>query len=280
MIPKIEKQEDLGKDLARKYKLHKRENTVDPDRTDEEFKQLMRDGFVMLPDLLNEEELDALKRESKPHLIHQGRNNFEGHKTQRIYNVFSKMRAMDPLAQHPRVLALLDRLFLPNYLISQVLVINILPGEDAQMLHTDDGFYHIPRPRPALSAASILAVDDFTEENGATVYIPGSHLWGEGDPEDRSKTIPAVMPAGSGIFFLGTLWHGGGANQSDKARMAATCQYCEPYLRQQSNFTLEIPFEIAAQLPEDIKNMVGYSVHPPFMGMVNGMHPRRLLEGY
>src|SRR5215210_5572556 len=79
-----------------------------------------------------------------------GRNNFEGHTTQRVYSVLNKTRSCDVIADHPRVLALLDRLFLPNYLLSMLQVINILPGEQAQMLHTDDGFYPIPRPRAPL----------------------------------------------------------------------------------------------------------------------------------
>ncbi|MDJ0839481.1 MAG: phytanoyl-CoA dioxygenase family protein [Acidobacteriota bacterium] len=277
MSLKIETQDDLGQDLAGTHKIFRRDNPVDPAQTEAEFKQLQRDGFIMMHGLYTPEQLDELRAQSAPYLQHMGRNNFEGYKTQRIYNVFSKMRALDSLAEHPRVLALLDKLFMPNYRLSQALLINLLPGEEAQPLHYDDGFYKVPRPRAALGAATILAVDDFTEDNGATVYIPGSHLWGEGRP-DRSKCVPAVMPAGSAIFFLGTLWHGGGGNTSDRPRLAATCQYCEPWLRQQANFTLEIPREIAAQLSEPIQSMIGYSIHPPFMGMVNGMHPKRLLS--
>ena len=73
------------------------------------------------------------------------------------------------------MLALLDRILEPNYLLSQLQVINILPGEAAQPLHYDDGFYPWPRPRRAIGAASIFALDPFTEDNGATVVIPGSH---------------------------------------------------------------------------------------------------------
>ncbi|MGC7286325.1 phytanoyl-CoA dioxygenase family protein, partial [Mycobacteroides abscessus] len=115
------------------------------------------------------------------------------------------------------------RLFLPNYLLSMLQVINILPGEPAQMLHTDDGFYPIPRPRAALGAATIWAIDDFTADNGATDIIAGSHLWGDKTPKEADRT-PVVMAAGSCVFFLGTLWHGGGANQSDSARLALTAQ--------------------------------------------------------
>lgn len=238
----------------------------------------MKDGIVILENLLNDEQIANLKEEASKHLNHQGRNNFEGLQTQRIYGVFTKMRSVDPLAEHPRVLALLDKLFLPNYRLSQAQVINILPGEVAQPLHYDDGFYRWPRPRPALGAATILALDDFTEENGGTAYVPGSHTWGENPQPTHAQTQQVSMKAGSAILFLGTLWHGGGANRSNAPRLAATCQYCESWLRQQVNYTLEIPKEIVRELSEPMKSMLGYSIHPPFMGMVNGMHPKRLLE--
>ena len=278
MTSKILSQDDLDLDLAGTHKFHQRQNTIDPAQTQAEYDLLMRDGFVILENLLNEAEINELKRQSDPHLTHHGRNNFEGFKTQRIYNVFTKMRALDPLAEHPRVLALLDKLFMPNYRLSQALLINIMPGEEAQPFHCDDTFYKWPRPRPALGAATIMAVDEFTGDNGSTVYIPGSHTWDEERQPTREEAIPAILKPGSAIFFLGTLWHGGGANTTNHSRLAATCQYCEPWLRQQANFCLEVPKETVAGLSEPMKSMLGYSIHPPFMGMVNGMHPKRLLE--
>ena len=96
---------------------------------------------------------------------------------------------------------------------------------------------------------------------------------GEHDPRR-----PAVMDAGSCIFFLGTLWHGGGANRSDRSRLAVTAQYCEPWLRPQEAFTLSTSREVAAEVSDDIRRLLGYSIHPPFLGMVDGMHPLRLLD--
>ncbi len=68
--------------------------------------------------------------------------------------------------------------------------------------------------------------------------------------------------------------------RSSRARLAATCQYCEPWLRQQENFLLEVAPELAASLSENLRRMIGYSILPPFYGMVNGMHPKRLLEPF
>lgn len=271
----------LQGDLAGKYRASASMAAakVDPAVLAADLEALSRDGYVILRDVVPREEMAAIKREMLPALDAMGRNAFEGLKTQRLYAVLEKTRAADRLVDHPRILALLDAMFLPNYLLSQLQVINILPRETAQYLHPDDGFYRVARPRPALGAATVWAVDDFTEENGATTVIPGSHRWLDGRaPAAEDERRSAAMSSGSVVFYPGTLWHGGGANRSRAARMGITCQYCEPWLRQQENFFLSVSKETVRAVSEDIRRMLGYSVYPPFMGMVNGMHPKRVLE--
>lgn len=257
------------------------------DRVDQELLQqyldkLMQDGYVVVPDLLNQEQLDIIREEVTPMLNHKGRNFFEGELTQRIYSVMAKTFALNPMVEHPMILALLDAVLMPSYLLSQLQVINILPGEKQQPLHADDGYVQMPRPRKFVSAATVWAIDDFTAENGGTMVIPGSHNWGDKHPDesDLMNQIHCEMKAGSAVFFLGTLWHGGGANVSDQPRLAATAQYCEGFIRPQENFSLSVPLERAAQCSEDIKRMLGYSIFGPFMGMVDGKHPKRLLEPF
>lgn len=269
---------DLAGDLAGTYRRTASSGaSIDPAIAEADLAAVQRDGYVIMPGLLTTTELAEIRDAVAPLLDRHGRNQFEGHTTQRVYSVLNKTRACDRIADHPRILALLDRLFLPNYLLSMLQVINILPGEQAQMLHTDDGFYPLPRPRQALGAATIWAIDDFTADNGATDIIPGSHLLGHETPEE-SEREPVVMKAGSCVFFLGTLWHGGGANRSTAPRLALTAQYCEPWLRPQEAFTLSMTRDTVRAVSEDIRRMLGYSIHPPFIGQVEGMHPKRLLE--
>lgn len=269
---------DLSGDLAGTYRRTASSGAnIDAAVGEADLAALQRDGYVILPDLLAPAELGEIRDAVAPLLDRHGRNGFEGRMTQRVYSVLNKTRTCDRIADHPRVLALLDRLFLPNYLLSMLQVINILPGEQAQLLHTDDGFYPPPRPRAALGAATICAIDDFTADNGATDIIPGSHLWGHRTPEETERE-PVVMKAGSCVFFLSTLWHGGGANRSAAPRLAVTAQYCEPWLRPQEAFTLSTTRDTVRAVSEDIRRMLGYSIHPPFIGQVDGMHPKRLLE--
>jgi hypothetical protein len=241
---------------------------------------LERDGYVVFERLLPVELVDAIRSDLLPRLPDlRGRNNFEGFGTQRIYAMIEKTFACNPLVEHPLILGLLDRILEPNHLLSQLQAINILPGEARQPLHYDDAFYPWPRPRRALGAATIWAIDGFTDDNGATVVLPGSHTWGDEMPTENDERLRSVvMPAGSVVFFVGTLWHGGGANRSSAARLAVSAQYCAPWCRQQENFSLSVSRGRVKACSEHVQRLLGYSIHPPFMGFVNGMHPKRLLS--
>src|SRR3984957_17024640 len=231
--------EDLRGDLALRYKWTPSGGTsVDPTVVEADMAALDRDGYVIWENLLSADDCREIREVVRPWLGHTGRNSFEGRRTQRIYSVLSRTRLCDRLVDHPRVLAVLDRLLMANYLLSALQAINIQPGESAQLPHHDDGFYPIPRPRPPLTAATIWAIDDFTADNGATGLFPGSHRWEARPPGPDDAALPVVMPAGSCVFFVGTLWHGGGANTTDHPPLAVIAQYCQPWLRPMEAFTL------------------------------------------
>ncbi len=253
---------------------------VDAEHVESLLAAVEEDGYVIIPKLISDELIEAIKREAGPFLSFEGRTEFEGYKTRRIYSVIEKTLACNPLVDHPLVLALLDRLFMPNYLLSQLQVIEVMPGEVRQPLHHDDGFYPLARPRKPIGAALIWALDDFTADNGATLVYPKSHRWGDvpSGEIDVSQMVPAVMPAGSAVFFVGTLWHCAGPNRSERSRWAATTQYCEPWARQQENYCLAISRERAKQCSEEIQSLLGYSMQFPFIGFVDGRDPKRLLR--
>ncbi|MEM9034230.1 MAG: phytanoyl-CoA dioxygenase family protein [Actinomycetota bacterium] len=269
-------------DHARKYRSTAgSQAAMDPELKARCLADLDRDGYTIIEDVVDADTIDEVRRQVEPLFVHEsGRNAFEGYRTRRLYSPLDDTWVLDPMVDHPIALGLLDELFEPNYLLSQLQVIDIAPGEAAQDLHPDDLFYPWPRPRPPLGAATIIAIDDFTADNGATVVIPGSHRWDGHQPTDEeiATSIPAVMPAGSMLFFLGTTWHGGGANRADTSRMCVTAQYCAPWCRPQENFSLSVSRERVARSSEHLQRLLGYSIHPPFMGFVRGMHPKRLLE--
>jgi ectoine hydroxylase-related dioxygenase (phytanoyl-CoA dioxygenase family) len=249
----------------------------------EELRRLNEDGYVILERVLDGAELRELAAALAPFEATQpmGRNDFEGERSQRVYSLAAKGAPFLRLAEHPRILALLDDKLLRGFLLSTLQSIRLHPGETHQAWHTDDAFYRTPRPRTTLGVSTIWAIEDFTADNGATEVLPGSHTWGTEHPDDAPHTRPsvrAVMPAGSVIVFDAGLWHRGGGNASNGTRLALSAQYCQPWLRPQESQLLVVPPERARGMSPAILSMLGYSIHPPFIGQVDGMHPLRLVD--
>ncbi|MFK8048725.1 MAG: phytanoyl-CoA dioxygenase family protein [Halioglobus sp.] len=258
--------------------------------------ELETQGYTLIPDFLNPKRLEQVKNKFNQLLgSHKGRNNFEGQHTERIYTLVARDPVFADIAEDPTIMAFCDAVFMPNYLLTASQAIVIAPGETPQPWHTDDSFYPIPRPRPMISLSTIVAVDDFTAANGGTEIVPGSHLWGDdeldgnylgnGDSVDASleqklktQSIPMEVSAGTCIVFAGTLLHRGGGNNSQGPRRAFSNQYCQPWARPQENFFLAIPPERVATMTPKVQSLLGYSIHPPFMGQVTAYHPRKALE--
>lgn len=256
--------------------------------------RLRRDGYTVIEDFMSAGQLEEARAALKPHLgSHLGRNSFEGLETERVYTLVARGKVFEAATDDVRLHALLGCFLQTGYLLTASQAICIYPGEKAQGVHFDDGFYRMARPRPAISLSMICAIDAFTEDNGATGIIPGSHAWGSdrvgaflkadgvgGQPSVEIAALlkPMVMPAGAAIVFQGTLLHRGGANRSSAPRLAFTSQYCEPWARTQENFYLGIPREQVAGMTDTLKSLLGYNIWPPFMGQVTASHPLKSLE--
>lgn len=282
-------------------------STPTAEETARDVAALNADGWLVIPELLPTPLVDEMRAALAPHLDGErpGRNDFEGYRTERVYSLVALHPILTDLVEHPRIIAICDALLQPNYLLTASQAINIWPSETPQAWHSDDAFYAVPRPRAAISIATIWAIDAFTSENGATQVVRGSHLWADAeawasldaidfttkpDPERvpvakaaphtrvREVITDVTMPAGSVVVFLGTLIHRGGENRSDRPRLGLSNQYCQPWARQQENYLVSIPRAQAARMSPRVQAMLGYSIHPPFMGHVRGVHPRKLLE--
>jgi ectoine hydroxylase-related dioxygenase (phytanoyl-CoA dioxygenase family) len=218
----------------------------------------------------------------------------------RVYGLMAKGKEFVELALQPLALGYAEAHLGASCLLSAMLAIRLHPGESVQPWHTDDGHIEIPFPRPAYGISAFWALDATTEQNGATEVIPGSHAWetphrnlcgyisddvlknksevnNNVDPGAHPDSVQALLGPGSLMLSKGTLWHRGGANKSTNTRTIITPQYCPGWVRQLENQLLAVPREVAKQLPQRAQELLGYSIHPPFMGYVNGVHPNKQL---
>ena len=248
--------------------------------------EIREQGFTVIPDFMDEAALAAFRAALAPFLgSHRGRNDFEGFETERVYTLVARAKVFEALACEPRLMALLSRFLEGNFLLSATHAINLKPGETAQSIHTDDGFYRQPRRAPAVGYSMIGAIDAFTAANGATEVIPGSHLWDDDEIAAHSAApgglesllVPMEVPAGACFVFPGKLLHRGGANRTDKPRLAFTNQYCAGWARPQENFFLSVPKDVVRTMSPRAQALLGYELWPSFMGMVTGSHPKKAL---
>ena len=248
--------------------------------------RIREQGFTVIEDVLDADGISAFRRALAPFLgSHRGRNDFEGFETERVYTLVARGKIFEDLAVEPRLMALLSRFLEGAFLLSATHAINLGPGETAQSIHVDDGFYRQPRSSPSVGYSVIGAIDAFTQANGATEVIPGSHLWSEEEVAERRKDTKALeallapmeIPAGACFVFPGKLLHRGGANRTDKPRLAFTNQYCAGWARPQENFFLSVPKEIVRAMSPRAQALLGYELWPSFMGMVTGSHPAKAL---
>ena len=240
---------------------------------------LREDGCVIISGLVAPEMMDQVTAELAPYIAATvgGLTDFLGHTTRRTGALIARSPSARTLISHPTILDTLDLALGDHgstFQIDLTQLVDIGPGEPAQMVHRDQwSFDHYPFPTGFEAEISTMwAVTDFTEAMGATRVVVGSNRW-EDDPSevDPALTTGAVMAKGSVLLYVGSIFHGGGANTTDIHRIGINVGYSLGWLRQEENQYLACPPEIARTLPEGLLRLMGYQRGSFALGYVDDM---------
>lgn len=242
------------------------------------------DGYTVLPDVippdLVAELLDDLDRLHAELGTTPARNDFEGTATMRVYNLLAHGPVWQLVPVHPAVLPVVEGVLDRGCLVSSLSSIAIDPGETEQPIHADDQIIPLPKPHVATVCNSMWALTDFTEANGATRIIPGSHL-ADASPVygQHYDSIAAEMTAGSVLVWHGSLWHGGGANTTGERRVGVAMNYCAGWIRQQENQQLGIPVGVARTFGPHLRELCGFGVYSGLIGHIDRRSPADVVLG-
>jgi hypothetical protein len=250
---------------------------------------LLEHGVLIVENALDPASLSSVCGELDPWFsaAQCGRGPFFGRGTRRFSGIFAKAPSTADLAIDPLVLPLMESLLQGDdperpkceaIELNLTQAIGIQPGEPAQLLHRDEELWPFAHDYEVMTNA-MWALDDFTRENGATLVVPGSHRWSRDRFPKPHEIASATAPRGSVILWVGGLLHGGGANRSTAMRRGLVMSYRLGWLAGGEKLLLSIPPAVARGLPERLQRLIGYQLHRPNLGWVEGRDPLLWLHG-
>jgi len=216
------------------------------------YEELDKAGFTIVPEAVPAEDLasvaaayDAAVESAAPNDIRVGSS------TTRVNGLIDRGPEFDALYLHPLILKACGRILNEPYKLSAMHARTLRPKTDAQNFHLD-----YERDRRGWTMIGFIAmVDAFRDDNGATRFVPGSHLWSKAPPEllDGSKAaypgqVLACGPAGSMILFNGSVWHGHGANRSAESRRSIQGAYIRRDAESKADLTTHVLPETFSRL--------------------------------
>jgi ectoine hydroxylase-related dioxygenase (phytanoyl-CoA dioxygenase family) len=247
---------------------------IDASKIDDIQSAVAEDGACIALNLLPHELCDGLIADFQPHLDNMPwgtdelgyRDNFYGQRTKRLHGLFSKSEKMQAVLTHPLFLTLARRMFVEPKISSDIRLSNtelmvLSKDQDVQEFHTDGASWRRIQAAEKAAGNEILisancALTDFTETNGATRVVPGSHLWDDDRLPTDDEVCLAVMPKGSALIYTGNAIHSGGANSEDEARFGLYLGYIVSWLRPLENQLITNKAEDVLALPEEAQRLL------------------------
>jgi hypothetical protein len=235
------------------------------------------DGAVVVDDVVARSLLERIETELRPFLdvTPTGPDDFSGGLTRRTGALIARSPSCRELILHPLALGTAHGFLghATNIQLHLTQAIAIGPGEGAQPIHRDQwAFDFFPFPQGyEVQCNTMWALTDFTEENGATRVVLGSNLAEDKRRYEQDDTEPATMTRGSVLFYSGSVYHGGGANDSADTRIGLNITYNVAWLRQEENQYLSVPREVAETLPTELLRLMGYERGAYALGYIDDL---------
>lgn len=228
--------------------------------------EIQERGFAVVPRIISRDDVARLKPLLQQ-CIQEDLEKWKGTPYQ------DKWMVMALMSRHVEFARLMENTLLQQYLGALLGEMCIVYAYTSSSMPPNDGNYscrvHVDCPRIipgyTTNVGVIVALDDFTAENGATYFLPGSHTRALAPSRDEFMQFAerAYPEAGDAVFFNARTWHMGGTNRTDRPRHSVTINACRSYMRQQLDFPRLVPAEIVEQLTDVGRRFLGFNVRVP-----------------
>jgi ectoine hydroxylase-related dioxygenase (phytanoyl-CoA dioxygenase family) len=236
---------------------------------DAQRKQLDEQGYVIFKNVLSPsqvqaflgrlEELWALEGESS------GEENYIEAGVRRLANLANKGEIFREVYADTQVLEVIEAVMGQDMRISMVNARDVPPNTGVRMsFHMDSDKGRVRDEMGYSAATAIWMLDQFTVENGATAFVPGSHLLGKGPKEvltDLNASHPEELimtgESGDAIVFNGHGWHAGRPNLTDGHRRAILVHYLRADVPRPENRRQHIDLQNQDGLPPRERKLLG-----------------------
>ena len=224
------------------------------------------DGFVIVPDVIDED-LALRARASLARCIREDRAAEDDSRAidrNMVMNLMFRDAVFVEILGSERLIQALDAVLGDTSLVYAYQSSSMPPsGENySARVHVD-----APRLIPGYitNAGLIVALDDFTEENGATYFLPGSFERADTptDEEFFADAVRAFPRRGDLVVFNARTWHYGGANNTENYRHAVTVNACRSFMRQRFDFPRMVSPTMEATLTAQVRRLLGFNVRMP-----------------
>jgi ectoine hydroxylase-related dioxygenase (phytanoyl-CoA dioxygenase family) len=236
---------------------------------------LAQDGGVIVHNMLSPQVVANLLKEFAPQSEssqvgpksdNENVNYFWGQQTKRFTRLAQRSQTFaDEVLVHPILTGVADELLKPycaSYWMNTGQMMIVMPGGAPQYMHRDsDDWPAMCSPTaPPCQISCMFALSDFTAENGATRVAPGSHLWSDYSRQATDDEITqAVMPAGSGMIYLGKTLHSAGANKTEnEPRFGMHLSYVLGWLTPEEAGCLGVTEDRAKTFTKQQQQLLGY----------------------
>jgi ectoine hydroxylase-related dioxygenase (phytanoyl-CoA dioxygenase family) len=180
---------------------------------------------------------------------------------ERLLDIVNRDKAFRDLVERPLSIDIVSRWLKPRFRLSSFGANVTTPGTGAMFVHADQNYVPSPWPTYPVAMNLVWALDDFTVENGATHFLPGSHRATRGPEPARAypNTVPILCDAGSLIVMDGRVWHHTGINTtSDRKRAALLTYFVNWFIIPQSDWDKVISPQVKKQLSPLMRELLGF----------------------